>query len=252
MLSEVKGIIYPDITKPIYLQLRDILVNEIETGKLRPGDSLPGERVIAEMYDISRVTVRKCIGGLVEEGYLVRSQGRETTVAQRKVNHHLGRLVGSIEEFLSTDAVEVSIDVIRKGFEKGSVSVRKHLELSDEDRSQIYSFSRRINKSGQPLAVNFSFVPFDIGKIVDTLDLKSAKVFVCLENAGYNLSYGEQEITAAICSKEEAGYLSYEVGQAILVIRRTTYLENGYPILYEKTIYRGDNYQYSIRLQRRI
>lgn len=252
MLQEMKRIIYHNITKPIYLQLHDIIVDMIESGKLAPGDALPGERNLAEMYDVSRVTVRKCIGNLVEEGYITRSHGKETKVAQRKVDHHLGRLVGSVEEFLVSEGIVAIIDVIQKGFEKGHSSVRKHLQLSEKDRSPVYAFSRRINKDGLPLAINYSFVPYDIGKIVDSLDLKHAKVFNYLETVGYNLNYGEQKIMASICSKEEASYLNYEVGRPVLVIRRTSYLENGYPLLYEKTVYRGDNYQYSIRLQRKL
>jgi GntR family transcriptional regulator len=45
--------------------------------------------------------------------------------------------------------------------------------------------------------------------------------------------------------------LNYKVGSPALVMKRTTFLENGYPILYEKSIYRGDEYQYSIKLLRK-
>jgi len=252
MFEEAKGIIYPNITKPLYLQLKDILVDRMESGDLAPGDTLPAERTLGEMYDISRVTVRKCINELVREGYLIRSHGKKTAVAQRKVDHHLGRLVGSVEEFLSTEGDLATIRVIHKAFENAPISVRKHLKIDDLKNSQVYAFTRAIIKNDEPIAVNYSFVPYDIGKIVDSLDLTSAKVFVCLENSGYNLSYGEQEITSAICNKEEAGLLDYEVGQPVLVIRRTTYLDNGYPLLYEKTVYRGDKYQYSISLKRKI
>lgn len=252
MFQEPKGTLYPNITKPLYLQFRDVLIDQIESGDLSPGDLLPGERKLAEMYDISRVTVRKCIGHMVEEGYFNRSQGKETMVAQRKVDHHLGRLVGSVEEFLSTEGIIATIEVIQKGFEQGSLSVRKHLQIDESDHADVFAFSRSIQKNGKPMGVNFSFVPHDIGKIVDSLDLTTAKVFTHLEACGYNLSYGEQEITSAVCTKDIAGYLDYEVRQPVLVIRRTTYLENGYPILYEKTVYRGDRYQYSIRLQRKL
>jgi len=250
--AEAKGALYPNIARPLYQQLRDMLIGQIESGELSPGDTLPGERTLAELYDVSRITVRKCIGTLVEDGYLIRSHGRETTVAQRKVDHHLGRLVGSIEEFLSADSIEATIDVLEKGYQRGSASVRQHLQLGELDRLPVYAFARRINKNGQPVAINYSFVPYEIGKFVDTLDLTSAKVFVSLENAGYNLAYGEQVISADVCQRDVASLLKYKAGQALLVIRRTTYLESGYPILYEKTVYRSDQYQYSIRLQRKI
>lgn len=252
MFKEAKGIIYPSISKPIYLQLRDILVDMINVGELAPGDPLPGERTLAELYDISRVTVRKSIGALVDEGYLERSHGKETTVAHRRINHHLGRLVGSIEEFLGDQQQGFAIEVLQKSFQEGSLSARHHLKLTEKGKDPIYAFTRRIIQNGQPIAINFSFVPSDIGKLIDALDLTTARVFAFLESYGYNLAYGEQEISAAICSAEEAAMLQYEPGKAMLVIRRTSYLEDGYPLLYEKTIYRGDNYQYSIRLQRKL
>lgn len=252
MVENAKGIMYPNITKPLYQQFRDTLLHQIESGELSEGDTLPGERVLAEMYDISRVTVRKCIGKMVEEGYLIRSHGKETMVAQRKVNHHLGRLVGSIEEILTTEDAAASVVVLKKGFDPGSASVRRHLKISESADTRIYAFSRVIITGGEPLALNYSFVPYDIGKIIDVLDLTTAKVFPYLENCGYDLGYGEQEISSAVCTEDIAGVLHYEVGQPILVIRRTIYLENGYPIMYEKTVYRGDRYKYSIRLQRKL
>lgn len=243
--------LYSNIGKPIYRQLRDIIIEMIESGELIPGDALPGERTLAELYDVSRVTVRKCIGDLVSEGYLTREQGKETRVADRKIDHHLGRLVGSVEEFLLSEQYNASIDVISKGFVLGSSAVRRYLEI-ESDTLPVYAYYRRINSGGQPLAINYSFVPQDIGKIVDSLDLTQARVFSVLENAGYNLGYGKQTILAAACQAEEAVLLKYTVGQPVLVIRRTSYLEDGFPLLYEKTVYRGDNYQYSITLRRKL
>jgi GntR family transcriptional regulator len=252
MLSEASRRLYPNINKPLYLQLRDIIVDLIDSGEFSPGDTLPGERALAEMYDISRVTVRKCIASLVDEGYVERRQGKETTVAQKKVVHNLGPLLGIVEELLNNEGFKATVNVIHKGFEAPTSTVRKFLRLGDSNKSQVYAFSRVLEKNGKPLAINHSYVPYDIGKIVDSLDLSKDKVFAYLENCGYNLSYGEQEITSSLCTREESTYLKYDAGRPVLVIRRTTYLENGFPILYEKTIYRGDEYQYNIRLQRKI
>jgi GntR family transcriptional regulator len=250
MFGAVSGTLYPTIGKPIYRQLHDIIIEMIESGELAPGDALPGERTLAEMYDVSRVTVRRCIGDLVGEGYLTRGQGKETRVAERKIDHHLGRLVGSVEEFLNDDYC-TTIDVVSKGFVTGSPAVRRYLEI-EGGTAPVYAFARRICGGGQPLAVNYSFVPQEIGKIVDSLDLTQARVFSALENAGFNLSYGKQTIMAAACMAEEAALLKYTAGQPVLVIRRTSYLEDGHPLLYEKTVYRGDNYQYSITLRRKL
>jgi GntR family transcriptional regulator len=252
MLAEIKGVLYPNITKPLYMQLRDLLVDRIESGECSPGDALPGERDLAELYDISRVTVRKCISLMMDEGYVVRSHGKVTRVAQRKPNHNLGPLLGIVEELFSREGDSVSIEVLHKGYDRGSETVRERLRVEDSSKSPVYAFSRLIRKDSEPIALNYSFVPHEIGKIVDSLDLTKDKVFSYLEQCGYNLSYGEQEIIASLSSEEEASLLSGAPGQPVLVIRRTSFLENGYPILYEKTICRGDAYQYCIRLQRKL
>lgn len=240
--------VYHGIMKLLYLQVRDKLVEQIESGELAPGDAIPGERTLAEMFDVSRVTIRKCIGNMVEEGYLIRSRGKETVVASRKINHRLGILVGVAEELSETNG-DVKIQVINKSYEEISTDVRKHLKT--DEHSLTYAFSRLILKDNKPLVVNYSYVLHDIGKLVETLDLESDKVFRYLENCGYNVSYAEQVISAGICNKKEAELLHYKVGQPVIVIKRTTFLENGYPILYEKSTYRGDEYQYSIKLLRK-
>jgi GntR family transcriptional regulator len=185
---------------------------------------------------------------MVDEGYLIRNRGKETVVANRKINHRLGSLLGVAEELSEVNNI-VETHVLNKGYEKITSEVRKHLKT--EDNSQIYAFSRLILKDKQPLVLNFSYVSHDIGKLVETLDLESDKVFAYLENCGYNVSYAEQLITAGVCNKREAELLNYKIGAPAIIIKRTTFLENGYPILYEKSIYRGDEYQYSIKLLRK-
>lgn len=240
--------IYHGITKLLYLQVRDTLVEQIESGKLSPGDTLPGERILADTFDVSRVTIRKCISNMVEEGYIIRHRGKGSVVASRKLNYRLGPLLGIVEEFSETNSI-LEIKVLNKCYQKITTDVRNHLEL--EDDSEIYSFSRLILKDKKPLVLNYSYVSHDIGKMIELLDLESDKVYQYLENCGYNVSYAEQVIIAGICNKKEAILLDYKVGQPIIIAKRSTFLENGLPILYEKSIYRGDEYQYSIKLLRK-
>ena len=68
---------------PLYLQLARNLRDHIDSGGITPGNALPSERDLSEMAGISRVTVRKAIEQLIEEGVLVRKQGSGTFVARR-------------------------------------------------------------------------------------------------------------------------------------------------------------------------
>ena len=70
---------------PMYLQLKDYIVNEIERGHLAPSSKAPSEAEIGDRFGISRVTVRKAYGELVDEGYLVRKRGKGTFVRDVRV-----------------------------------------------------------------------------------------------------------------------------------------------------------------------
>lgn len=238
--------IYHDINIPVYIQLKNMFIEKIENKELQPGDELPGERMIAEEYEVSRVTVRKCIGCLVEEGYLKRSRGKRTIVAAKKVNHHLGKLIGIREEIMNDDGT-VTIDVLSQGFIPASSVVKKNLSTDD---TRVFLFSRRMYKNDVPIVINDSYASYEVGKLIAELDLKHDIVLRHLEQCGYQIKYAEQTMTPGLCSEEEAKLLNYEIGKPVMIVVRTTCTENGYPVLYEKSIYRGDIYEYSIKLVR--
>ena len=67
-------------------QVRDIIVSRIESHEYLPGEMIPSERVLAEMYGVRRPTIRTAIDELVNEHYLVRRQGKGTFVKKPEYN----------------------------------------------------------------------------------------------------------------------------------------------------------------------
>jgi GntR family transcriptional regulator len=65
------------------MQVADDLRAEIRSGGLRPGDKLPGEAEMAEVYGVSRDTIRRATSELSEEGLLVILHGRGTFVSEK-------------------------------------------------------------------------------------------------------------------------------------------------------------------------
>lgn len=239
--------IYRGTMRPIYIQIRDILVEDIESGKLSPGDSIPSERNLAEIYNVSRVTIRKCISIMVDEGYLTKSRGKPPVVATPEARHPLKNLLGVAEEFASTDK-NIKVKLLSKGYTKITKEVKENLQ--SKEGKEMYEFSRLILKNDIPLVLNYSYVSSEIGKLVETLDLRSDKVFAYFENCGYKMTHAQQEISADLCEQPEADLLDYKVGSPIIKVHRVTYLDSGDPILYEISHYRDDLYKYNIKLLR--
>jgi GntR family transcriptional regulator len=68
---------------PLYRQLASLLAEQIESGKLKPGQPLPSELRLQQTYDVSRGTVRMAMKVLREAGLVVTVQARGTYVAEQ-------------------------------------------------------------------------------------------------------------------------------------------------------------------------
>ena len=67
--------------RPLYLQLKDLLLRDMETRQWRPGEALPSEIELAARFGVSQGTVRKAIDALAADNLVVRRQGKGTFVA---------------------------------------------------------------------------------------------------------------------------------------------------------------------------
>lgn len=88
---------------PLYIQIKDLLKQEIQKGNYKFGDKIPTEPELGERFNVSRVTIRKAIEDLVGEGYLVKRQGKGTFVNQKKMYRKLKYVMGFTESCIQND-----------------------------------------------------------------------------------------------------------------------------------------------------
>lgn len=72
-----------NVKKPLYSQIQEYIVQQIESGLWPPNYQIPPEREIADQFHVSRITAKNAMLGLVNEGYLYRHRGKGTFVATR-------------------------------------------------------------------------------------------------------------------------------------------------------------------------
>src|SRR6056297_1948074 len=101
---------------PLYYQLSEVLKTQIEEGNLEPHERLPSERELSEHYDVSRMTARKALSEIESEGYIYRSQGKGSFVAEPKLRQSLFELTSYTEDMkrrgLTPGAKVLNIEVI--------------------------------------------------------------------------------------------------------------------------------------------
>lgn len=232
-------------TGPRYVQLRRRLEEAISAGILPPNSSLPPERELAELTDLSRVTVRKAIQELVKKGIVIQRQGSGSFVreAEPKVEQSLSHLTS------------FTADMQRRGFETTSKWLERGVFLpapeevmalglaADESVARIY---RLREAGGRPMALEKAALPLDI--LPNPLAVE-ASLYALLEKGGNRPVRAVQKISAINLDKPEADLLGVPEGTAGLSIQRTSYLDNGRVAEFTRSLYRGDAYDFVAELR---
>ena len=234
---------------PLYAQLRDHLAAAIRDGDMKPGEPLPSEREIAEIGNVSRITVRKAVQELVRDGLVVQKQGSGTSVAPE-----LGPERGKVQQSLSI-LTSFSEDMARRGKEVRSIwlekglfppSPRETMALGLKADSQVSRISRLRIADDVPLAIERAALsplylpdPENIGK----------SLYDHLHKSGFKPSRAIQRISANNLGKSDAELLQTSEGTASLNIERLSYLSTGQIVEFTQSIYRGDAYDFVAELQ---
>jgi GntR family transcriptional regulator len=231
---------------PLYYQVKEILLEMIDNGELKPGQLIPPEREICDIQNVSRMTVNKAIMTLVNEGYLYREQGKGTFVSKPKENQQLqlkGFTQQMIEQGMKSSSLILSFEI--KEATKKDIKI---LNLQDE-HSTVFEIKRLRILNDEPFAIEVVWIPEKLCAGLTQEMLEGSSLYEIFEQK-YNLTLkkAKQTVEPKMLNEYESKLLKQNPNSLALMFNRITYLENGIPIEYTKEIYRSDKYKYEIEL----
>tara|TARA_R110002049_G_scaffold23545_3_gene83389 strand:- start:114610 stop:115380 length:771 start_codon:yes stop_codon:yes gene_type:complete len=229
---------------PRYVQLRQRLTDGIAQSILKTGSSLPPEREIAAITGLSRVTVRKAIQSLAEEGIIVQKQGSGSFVASTapRIEQSLSRLTSFTEDMSNRGMVSSSRWLERGVFMPAETEVEALGLAPDASVSRI---ARLRTADDKPMAIERASLPVDI--LPNPL-LVETSLYAILDEAGLRPVRALQKISAINLGEDDARLLEVAQGDAGLRIERTSYLADGRVAEFTQSIYRGDAYNFVAEL----
>lgn len=230
---------------PLYLQLKRWIEDAIKRGTIKPGDALPSERDLAQRADVSRVTVRKAVQHLVQEGVLVQRHGSGTFVAPpaQRVEQSLSQLT-SFTEDMARRGMAVRAQWLERGLYVPSPEETVILGLGAGE--QVARISRLRLSEDMPLAIERASLAASV--LPDPQAIKDS-LYKHLEHSGTRPVRAIQRIRAANIAEDDASLLQVPIGSAGLHIERISYLATGRVIEFTRSIYRGDTYDFVAELR---
>jgi GntR family transcriptional regulator len=232
-------------TGPLYLQLRQRLEEEIRNGALKPGAPLPSERDIAEICNVSRVTVRKAVQSLARDGFVVQKHGSGTTVARQveRVEQSLSRLTSFSEDMARRSMTSRSMWIERGVF---PASPREMMVLGLGSDAQVARITRLRMANDTPLAIERAALST---RYLPDPERVQHSLYETLAESGNKPVRAIQRISAINLGADDAARLDVPERSAGLSIERISYSAQGAVIEFTCSIYRGDAYDFVAELK---
>jgi GntR family transcriptional regulator len=240
-LSQVLAPLDETSAQPLYQQLQRGLRAAIENGVIGPDDALPPERDLAEMLSVSRITVRKAIDELVEDGLLIRKQGSGTFVSNR-VEKNFAKLTSFSEDMRARGREPRSVWLNKA---EGTVNPEESLTLRSSPGTPVYRFHRIRYADDAPMALEYATV---LAACLPSVDAVETSLYEALEQTGNRPMRALQRLRAVLLTAEQAKLLKAQESDAGLLVARVGYLKDGRAVEYSQSYYRGDIYDFVAEL----
>lgn len=232
---------------PKYFIVKKAIVENIDNDLYHSNEAIPSEKKLMELYNVSRITIRKAIDELVTEGYLYKIQGKGTYVKADEGSNNLFSITSSTEDVQKMGMTSSKKTKISR-IEFASPKRAKALEISTDDKVEVIG---RISYANlEPLNYTIAFLPEKIFPGLIEYDLEHESLYKLINDRySVRITKARRTIEAVLAKDEIAKYLELEEGMPVILFRCVTYgIVSGKetPIEYFKCYYRTDKYKFYI------
>ena len=231
---------------PAYVQLMDIILEQINCGNWGENQKLPSERELCETYALSRTTVRQAIQELEKDRKLYVEHGKGTFVSPKRYEQSLLSFYSFTEEMKKLGKTPFTKVISFAQIECDERIARK---LNLRVGKPVYCFTRLRYADDELVLMVTSYIPCSRfpGFSEDMLKDNASLYQTFAEKYNVVFSKAQESLQSVGARKEEARLLQITPGYPCMMIERQTF-ENDRIIEYAHSIARGDKYRYDVLL----
>lgn len=218
----------PSTPQPLYMQIRQMLKNDVQQGKYKPDEQIPTEAELCEIYNVSRITIRKAIEELVKEGTLTRVPRRGTFVTTNKFHNELLSVSG-FSEFSHQLGMIPNSRILRSEVIPAPEEVAGHL-LIDEG-SPVLELERLMYVDDRPLFYDIAHFPLTRFPDLEKKIAMDGSTYKILSKEYQTEIISNDKIIEVIgATTEYAKLLECDVGANLFKILKIAFDENDEPV----------------------
>ncbi|WP_010277928.1 GntR family transcriptional regulator [Paenibacillus senegalensis] len=234
--------------KPLYLQLKQIIMDDIKSGKYQAGEKLPPENELCEQYGVSRITARRAIMDLVDEGILHRKQGKGTFVKDWKVKREIIS-VGGFSELTTASGKLPSSQILSTNLIEADEKLAEIFSMTDDKR--LLRLHRLLYIDNEPFIIETSYYPLASFPDLEQHISESPSTYGILKNRyGIEITRSDKLLDVVLASNEAVELFRCDVGIPLYAIERTSYDQKERPVHYSYSLLMTSKVKFVINAKR--
>ncbi len=234
---------------PYYFQLKQYIIQEVESGNWKPGDQIMPEIKMCEIFDISRTVVRQTFQELVNEGYLIKKKAKGTFITKPKINEELVQRLTGFYEDMTSRGYKVTNDILSQKVILAPSKVAEELKIDKGEKVVVINRLRRLNS--EPIVLDNTYIPYKMCPDLIEEDFTSKSLYAFLEGKhNFEIKEGVRTIEVTIAGEKEAKLLNIKKRDPLFLIQSVSYLKDGKALEYYHAYHRGDRSKFIVRLKR--
>lgn len=227
---------------PFYKQLKNKIMDDIESGKLSSGDKLPSERELADLYGISRMTARHTLSVLEREGVVERRVGAGTFITNKKIEMDFITFNSFTKNMLGKGLTpRTQLLSVRK--DQARPSLARKLKVPEGEDVIVFKRLRLVDDT--PVAIEESFIPYLFCPGIEEHIADNTSLYQVLEDMyGIVLVKAKEYMQVTFSDDAESKLLRIKSESPCILLEAVAFDKTGREIEFSKSITRSDIVRY--------
>lgn len=230
----------------IYIEVKNDIIKKINDGYYKAGDKIPSERLLSEVYGVSRMTARQAVNALVQEGIVYRETGKGTFVSTKQFSQ---KNVKSFTQTLMEQGYEPSTEILEFAKVHSLREISSALGL--DYNTHFYKIKRLRYGNGVPIALETVYLPIEKCVGLKEEDIGQSLYELLESRYGFVVGRVSYDIEACISSRVMMNLFQVQKAVALLKIKGISFTLEGDMLCYEESYYRSELYRYQVDIYKR-
>ncbi|MGI5948499.1 MAG: GntR family transcriptional regulator [Lachnospiraceae bacterium] len=230
-----------NIAIPLYIQIAEDIKSKIKREELKANSRIPTELELSEIYQVSRITIRKALELLVDEEILIRKQKIGTFVSDKKMSRTINSFMGFTQS-CAVNGDKASSEFLSAELVKARPSDIHNLNLEEDDK--VIRIRRVRLCNDVPVILEETRYPKKFAYLLAE-DL-TGSLHEILNAHGVTLHHGQKTISVCYATQEEARHLGVSENDAMILSKDIAYDIEGNPVYHSKEIINADRFEMKI------